>query len=83
MRIRPHDRLAMVAIEEMMFQNITVEETGPDLGECFRADAKAEGDRVVIGGWDCWGGKRLRDAKWFSMVLTRSNAPWACQLGRV
>ena len=52
-----------------------------DLGEVFRADAKAEGQDVVIGGWQTLGGGRPAGAKWFSMRLTRANAPWAFAKG--
>ena len=54
---------------------------GADVGEAFRSDAKAEGSTVVVGGWECRGGRRPRDARWFSVVLTRSSAPWAFSRG--
>ena len=54
---------------------------GADLGEAFRSDAKAEGSTVVVGGWECRGGRRPRDARWFSVTLTRSTAPWAFARG--
>ena len=54
---------------------------GADLGEAFRSDAKAEGSTVVVGGWECKGGRRPRDARWFSVALTRSSAPWAFSRG--
>ena len=52
-----------------------------DLGELFRLDAKAQGDTVVVGGWRCAGGISTRDASWFSVRLTRRNAPWAFARG--
>ena len=50
---------------------------GADLGEAFRSDAKAEGDTVVVGGWECVRGTRPAEARWFSVGLTRATAPWA------
>ena len=49
--------------------------------ECFRIDAKAEGDKIVIGGWEpnvYYKEKPdLGTVRWFSVELTRENAPWA------
>jgi hypothetical protein len=61
-----------------------VEEIRPmtkDLGVAFRADAKAEGQCVRIGGWECIGGIRPAEARWFAVDLTRTNAPWAFARG--
>ena len=52
-----------------------------DLGVAFRADAKAEGQCVRIGGWECLGGTRPAEARWFAVDLTRTNAPWAFARG--
>jgi hypothetical protein len=52
-----------------------------DLGLAFRADAKAEGQLVRVGGWECMGGTVPREARWFSVELTRSSAPWAFSKG--
>ena len=46
-----------------------------NLGEAFRADAKAEGQTVVVGGWECLGGGRPEGARWFSVALDRKSAP--------
>jgi hypothetical protein len=51
------------------------------LGEVFRLDAKAEGEKVVIGGWRVTASGRPRDAEWFSLTLTRATAPWAYARG--
>ena len=51
------------------------------LGEAFRADAKAEGQTVVVGGWECLGGTRPSAVRWFSVVLNRENAEWAFSKG--
>ena len=52
-----------------------------DLGLAFRADAKAEGQLVRIGGWECVGARRPADARWFAVELTRKSAPWAFSKG--
>ena len=38
-----------------------------DLGISFRADAKAEGQCVRLGGWECLRGTRPAQARWFSV----------------
>ena len=55
--------------------------TTMDLGVAFRADAKAEGQCVRIGGWECIRGTRPAEARWFAVDLTRTNAPWAFARG--
>ena len=52
-----------------------------DTGEVFRVDAKAEGDLVVVGGWESYGGCLPEDARWFSVQLTKVSAPWAFSKG--
>ena len=52
-----------------------------DLGEVFRMDAKAEGEKIVIGGWRVHCNGDTRDAEWFSVALTRATAPWAYARG--
>ena len=52
-----------------------------DSGEIFRVDAKAEGNCVVIGGWESFGGCPPSEARWFSVVLTKASAPWAFAKG--
>ena len=44
-------------------------------------DAKAEGSKIVIGGWRVKEGARTKDAEWFSTELTSSTAPWAYARG--
>ena len=51
------------------------EEAG-DLGVVFRTDAKAEGEKVVVGGWRCAGGVQPVEAGRFSIDLSAANAPW-------
>ena len=55
--------------------------TSQDLGVAFRADAKAEGQCVRIGGWECLAGTRPADARWFAVDLTKASAPWAFARG--
>ena len=45
--------------------------------EIFRVDAKAEKDLVMIGGWEIPDHGGTKNVRWFSMQLTRKNAPWA------
>ena len=45
--------------------------------DCFRIDAKADGDEITIGGWDSHGGRPTGEARWFSFRLNRKLAPWA------
>ena len=51
------------------------------LGEVFRLDAKAEGEKIVIGGWRVRGDGDTKQAEWFSLALTRATAPWAYARG--
>ena len=52
-------------------------EDGSNIGELFSLDAKAEGEKVAIGGWLTKNGRRAKDSPWFAVRLTRANAPWA------
>jgi hypothetical protein len=47
----------------------------------FRADARAEGDTVEAGGWETSGAASTKEARWFTMRLTRENAAWAFHAG--
>ena len=53
--------------------------------EPFRVDAKAEGDLVVVGGWEPKRGIQGKldpwASRWFSVHLTPANAPWAFRKG--
>ena len=57
------------------------EDPAVNLGEVFRMDAKAEGEKVVIGGWRVTEEANTHDAEWFSVTLTRATAPWAFARG--
>ena len=46
----------------------------------FRADAKAEGDDVGVGGW-CVDPRGPGHSRWFSLKLDRKSAPWAYRSG--
>ena len=54
---------------------------GPELGEVFRADAKAEGESVSIGAWESKGCHSTWDARWFAVTLNHDNAPWVFSRG--
>jgi hypothetical protein len=44
--------------------------------EWFRSDAKAEGGRAWVGGWEFSGGQALANARWFSFEVLREEWPW-------
>ena len=56
-------------------------EISQDMGEVFRLDAAAKGQEVCVGGWLSAGGRPTKQAPWFSIELTRVNAPWAFARG--
>ena len=43
----------------------------------FRIDAKAEQDKIVIGGWETCRTTDTSQARWFSVQLGRKEVPWA------
>ena len=49
--------------------------------EVFRADAKAEKDLIVMGGWDSSNGQSPAEAAWYSTELSKETAPWAYRRG--
>jgi len=51
------------------------------IGEAFRVDAGADEGRVRIGGWRTLESDKAATAPWFSVELTRANAPWAFMRG--
>jgi hypothetical protein len=52
-----------------------------DLGLLFKTDAKAEKGLVVLGGWECKDGTPTEEARWFSVALTATEAPWLFSKG--
>ena len=70
-----------LASELREFRMMPCERKTLQLGEVFRMDAKAEGEKVVIGGWLSQGGRKTRDAPRFSLELTRATAAWAFARG--
>ena len=50
-------------------------------GDIFRIDAKAEGDLIVVAGWETFGGCSTSMARWFSAELNKRNASWAYEKG--
>ena len=53
--------------------------------ERFRTDAKAEGEEVVVGGFETHTAEGIPipplEARWFMVKLNRNNAPWAFARG--
>jgi hypothetical protein len=47
------------------------------LGRFFKADAKAEGMEVCVGGFEAVPGLPLDQCRWFSVTLTPETTPWA------
>ena len=45
-------------------------------GEVFRVDAAADHDGISIGGWEVYGGVTTKEARWFSVKVTRKSFPW-------
>ena len=52
-----------------------------DVGEVFRADTKGEEGFICIGGWECRGGTPPNQARWFSIKILPSQAPWLFDKG--
>ena len=48
--------------------------------EFFRADAKAEGSKMVVTGWTCVDSDSKK-CRWFSEELLRLEAPYFCMAG--
>ena len=49
--------------------------------EWFRSDAKAEGGRAWIGGWEIREGCPVKGSRWFSLEITKEDAPWVYAKG--
>ena len=45
-------------------------------GEVFRVDAMGSDQGICVGGWETYGGAEPASSRWFSVELTRQNAPW-------
>ena len=56
-----------------------------EIGEAFRVDAHASGQSVGIGGWapcrDKDGNLSTWESAWFSVEVTKDDAPWAFERG--
>ena len=46
-----------------------------ETAEAFRIDAKAEGEKILIGGWETGAEADMAQARWFSVTLDRRSAP--------
>ena len=71
--------IAKLVLEKPM---VTMRAIRTSAGEVFRADAKAEGDTIVVGGWEVIGGELSRESRWFSVHLDQTTAPWAYWKGK-
>jgi hypothetical protein len=89
-RLPPYVKFILMHLRQRMASRSTIHcmRGRPRLGrviERFRSDAKAEGDTVTVGGYqtgDADGNEIMhKDADWFLLKLTRSNAPWAFAKG--
>ena len=49
--------------------------------DSFRADAKAEGDKMVLGGFATRRERDLSKSPWFAETLTKTSAPWVYERG--
>ena len=45
--------------------------------EAFRVDSEAEGDHIMIGGWEILDEATGEKGRWFAIELHLRNAPWA------
>jgi hypothetical protein len=50
-------------------------------GEAFRADARADEDSAEVGAWECKGGAKPPNARWFTLKMDRKNHPWVFYKG--
>jgi len=72
-------RFILLWVAEKMVENARVSYglRQTHMGELYRADAKAEGDLIVIGGWEVGGDGDPKRARWYSLQLGREDIPWA------
>jgi hypothetical protein len=59
------------------YRSDIVDEAPEELGIAFKTDAKAEGGRASVGGWECLGNTPPGKARWFATEVTKDWAPWA------
>ena len=69
----------MIFTEPELYQ--TKMRHGRSGSEKIRADAKAEGLTVAVGGWILPKSEVTKEARWYGLSLTKSNAPWAFAAG--
>ena len=72
-------RLTLVFIQRMLVRgNYTVSCSSParPTAQAFRTDAKCATGSVVLGGWSLGDGADPGAAKWFSLELSPTMAPW-------
>ena len=72
--------IIMEWIAKQIEQNawVTLRHLAPQgLGKFFKADARADGDIVVVGGFESVPGRTLMQCRWFSFTLSPVLTPWA------
>lgn len=78
-------RLVLLWISSLIAKRrvVSMRPTIKHIGELFRADAKAQGMLVVIGGWELTPGhdEPTERSRWFSVELNPESAPWAFSKG--
>ena len=72
-------RLLLHFIEKRLrnSQNLMVAPDRPcEVGEVFKADARAEAGRAYIGGWECRDNVASKEARWFALEVEKADFPW-------
>ena len=67
--------LKVVLVEGVAATRIRGEEGTSEEDHSFRSDAKAEGEKVVIGGWCTADSKERGKCCWYALELDRKVAP--------
>ena len=73
--------LKRVMVEGVACTRIRPKSVGEEPDHWFRSDAKAEGEKIVLGGWCTADSKERAKCRWFSVELDRVTAPWAYEAG--
>ena len=73
--------LKRVMVEGVACMRIRPKSVGEEPDHWFRSDAKAEGEKIVLGGWCTADSKERAKCRCFSVELDRVTAPWAYEAG--
>ena len=90
--LQPHAYVALPGMVKIVFQYLIYvfgDETlfqakaipAGTSGQKVRADAKAEGNEVVVGGWIVPASGDTKEAPWYGLRLCKATAPWAYAAG--